>query len=114
MATTTIAIRYFAPSEYRNFTIHCNSCLKGSCGCICYILLVVVCIEEHDIDSIDGYEKTILGLNSKLDGEPPECFCGDVYKMQVSGDYKTLWQGFWMCDNLAYDLEPGDTEVWTN
>jgi hypothetical protein len=48
-----IAIRYFAPSEYRNLTIHCNSCLKGSCGCICYILLVVVCIDEHDIDSID-------------------------------------------------------------
>jgi hypothetical protein len=58
MATTTIAVRYFAPSEYRNLTIHCNSCLKGSYGCIYYILLAVVCIDEHDIDSIDGYEKS--------------------------------------------------------
>jgi hypothetical protein len=114
MATTTIVVRYFAPSEYRNLTIHYNSCLKGSYGCICYILLVVVCIDEHDIDSIYGYEKTIPGLHPKLEGEPPECFCRDVCKMQVSGDYKTLWQRFWMCDNLAYDPEPGDTEVWTN
>jgi hypothetical protein len=61
MATATITVRYFAPSEYRNLTIHCNSCLKESYGCIYYILLVVVCIDEHDIDSIDGYEKTIPG-----------------------------------------------------
>jgi hypothetical protein len=85
-----IVVRYFAPSEYRNLTIHCNSCLKGSYGCICYILLVVVYIDEHDIDSIDGYEKTIPGLHPKLEGESPKCFCGDVCKMQVSGDYKTL------------------------
>jgi hypothetical protein len=81
MATTTIAGRYFAPSEYRNLTIHCNSCLKGSYRCICYILFVVVCIDEHDIDSIDGYEKTIPGLHPKPEGEPPECFYGDVCKM---------------------------------
>jgi hypothetical protein len=31
--------------------------------------------------------------------------------MNVSGDYKTLWQWFWMCDNLAYDIEVGDTET---
>jgi hypothetical protein len=84
MATTTITIRYFSPSEYRNPTIHCNSCLKGSYGCICYILLVVLCIDEHDIDSIDGYEKIIPGLHLKPEGEPPECFCGDACKMQVS------------------------------
>jgi hypothetical protein len=114
MSTAKIIVRYFAPSEYRNFTIHCNSCLKGSYGCICYILLVVVCIDEHDIDSIDGYEKTIPGLHPKPEGEPPECFCGDVCKIQVSGDYKILWQRFWMCDNLTYDPEPGDTEVRTN
>jgi hypothetical protein len=90
MATATIAVRYFALSEYRNLIIHYNSCLKGSYGCICYILLVVVCIDEHDIDLIDGYEKTIPGLHPKLEGKPPKCFCGDVCKMQVSGDYKIL------------------------
>jgi hypothetical protein len=47
-----IAVRYFAPSKYRNLTIHYNSCLKGSYGCICYILHIVVCINEHDINSI--------------------------------------------------------------
>jgi hypothetical protein len=31
--------------------------------------------------------------------------------MNVSGNYKTLWQRFWMCNNLAYDPEPDDTEV---
>jgi hypothetical protein len=95
MATTTIAARYFAPSEYRNLIIHCNSCLKGSYRCICYILLVLVSIDEHDIDSIDGYEKTMPGLHLKPEGEPPECFCGDVCKMQVSGDYyNTLCYNF--------------------
>jgi hypothetical protein len=29
-------------------------------------------------------------LHSKTDGEVPECYCGDPYKMNVSGDYKTL------------------------
>jgi hypothetical protein len=90
MATATIAVSYFAPSEYRDLTIHCNSCLKESYRCICDILLVVVCIDEHDIDSIGGYEKIIPGLHPKPEGELPECFCGDVCKMQVSGDYKTL------------------------
>jgi hypothetical protein len=90
MATFTIVVRYFVPSEYINLTIYCNSYLKGSYGCICYIFLVIVCIDEHDIDSIDGYEKTIPGLHPKSEGEPPECFCGDVCKMQVPGDYKTL------------------------
>jgi hypothetical protein len=41
----------------------------------------------------------------------PECYYGDPCKMNVSGDYKTLWQRFWMCDNLTYDPEPGNTEV---
>jgi hypothetical protein len=72
MATATIAVGYFAPSEYRILTIHCNSCLKGSYRCICYILLVVVCIDEHDIDSIDGYEKIIPGLHPMPEGELPE------------------------------------------
>jgi hypothetical protein len=91
MAIATIAVRYFAP-EYKNLTIHYNSCLKGYYRYICYILLVVVCIDEHDIDSIDGYEKTIPGLHPKPEGEPPECFSGDVCKMQVSEDYNTLCQ----------------------
>jgi hypothetical protein len=76
-----IAVRYFALSEYRNIIIHCNSYLKWSYGCICYILLVVICINEHDINSIDGYEKIIPGLHLKPEGEPPECFCDDVCKM---------------------------------
>jgi hypothetical protein len=81
MATAMIAVRYFALSEYRNIIIHCNSYLKWSYGCICYILLVVVCINEHDINSIDGYEKIIPGLHLKPEGERPECFCDDVCKM---------------------------------
>jgi hypothetical protein len=54
------------------------------------------------------------GLHPKPEGEPPECFCGDPCKMNMSGDYKTMWQWFWMCDNLAYDPEPGDMEVRNN
>jgi hypothetical protein len=53
-------------------------------------------------------------LHLKLEGEEPECYCGDICKMEVSGDYKTLWKWFWMCNNLAYDPEPGDTEVQKN
>jgi hypothetical protein len=26
----------------------------------------------------------------------------------------TLWQRFWMCNNLTYDPELGDTEVQNN
>jgi hypothetical protein len=54
------------------------------------------------------------GLHPKPEGEPPECFYGDPCKMNMSGDYKTMWQWFWMCDNLAYDPEPGDMEVRNN
>jgi hypothetical protein len=81
---------------------------------MCYILLVVVCIDEHDIDSIDGYEKTMPVLHLKPEGEVPKCYCGDPCKMNVLGDYKTFWQRFWMCNNLAYDSELGDTEVRKN
>jgi hypothetical protein len=52
--------------------------------------LVVVFIDELDIDSIDEFEKTMPRLHLKTEGEEPECYCGDVCKMQVSGDYKTL------------------------
>jgi hypothetical protein len=58
--------------------------------CICHLLLVVVSIEELDIDSIDGVEKGMAALHPKPEGEEPECYCGDVCKMGVSGDYKTL------------------------
>jgi hypothetical protein len=57
---------------------------------------IVVFDDELDIDALDAF-------HSKPDGESPECFCGDVCKMEVSGDYKTLWQRYWMCDNLAND-----------
>jgi hypothetical protein len=77
----------------------------------CFIFLVVVSIDDHDIDAIDGFVKTMPGFHLKPESEVPECYCGDPCKMNVSGDYKTLWQRFWMCDNLAYDPEPGDTEV---
>jgi hypothetical protein len=54
------------------------------------------------------------GLHSKPEGEEPECYCGDICKMNVSEYYKTLWQRFWICNNLADDPEPGDTEVRNN
>jgi hypothetical protein len=101
----------FAPSFFQNLTIHCNNCLKVSHGCICYFLPVVVSIDEHDIDSIEGFAKTMPELHLKPDGKESECYYGDLCKMQVSGDYKTLWQQFWMCNNLAYDLEPDDMGV---
>jgi hypothetical protein len=50
----------------------------------------------------------------KPKGEELECYCGDVCKMEVSDDYKALWQRLWMCNNLSYDPETGDTEVQNN
>jgi hypothetical protein len=50
-------------------------------------------------------------LHPKPEGEDPEWFCGDACKMEVSDDYKTLWQRFCMCDNLTYDPKPDDMEV---
>jgi hypothetical protein len=55
--------------------------------------------------------KTMSGLHPKPKGEVPKRYCGDPCKMNVSGDYKTLWQRFWMCDNLTYDPKLGDIEV---
>jgi hypothetical protein len=79
--------------------------------CFCYIFLVVVFIDDRDIDSIDRFAKTMPGFHLKPEGEVSECYCGDPGKINVSGDYKTLWQRFWMCDNLTYDPKPDDTEV---
>jgi hypothetical protein len=104
----------FPPSFFQNLTFNCNSCLKGSHGCICYILLVVVSIDELDIDSIDEFEKIMPRLHPKPEGDEPEYYYGDVCKMQVSGDYKTLCQRFWMCNSLTYNPKPGDTEVRIN
>jgi hypothetical protein len=43
------------------------------------------------------------GLHPKLEGEESECYCGDICKVHVSGEYKTSWQRFLMCNNLTYD-----------
>jgi hypothetical protein len=53
-------------------------------------------------------------LHSKSESKESECYSGDICKMEVSGDYKTLWQRFWMCNNLTYDPEPSDMEVRNN
>jgi hypothetical protein len=65
---------------------------ERSYECICYLVLIVVSIDELDIDSIDGFEKGMCELHPKPEGEEHECYCGDVCKLEVSGDYKT-------CDN---------------
>jgi hypothetical protein len=87
---------------------------ERSYECICYLLPIVVSVDDIDIDSIDKFDKGAPGLHPKSEGEEPTCYCGDVCKIDVSGNYKTLWQRFWMCNNLAYVPEPGDTEVWNN
>jgi hypothetical protein len=84
---------------------------ERSSECICYILLIVVFVDDIDIDSIVGFHKGMPGLHPKPEGEEPECYYGDICKMEVSGDYKTLWHRFWMCNNLAYDPESDDIEV---
>jgi hypothetical protein len=64
--------------------------LKWSYECICYLLFIVVPNDELDIDAINEFVKGMHGLHMKLEGEDPECYCGDVCKMEVSDDYKTL------------------------
>jgi hypothetical protein len=68
--------------------------LKGSYECICYLLLIVIPDAELDIDEINGFTKGMGGLHPKPEGEDLECYYGDICKMEVSGDYKTLWQRF--------------------
>jgi hypothetical protein len=82
--------------------------------CIFYLLLIVVSVDDIDIDSIDGFEKGAPGLHPKPKGEESTCYFGDICKMEVSGDYKTLCQRFWMCNNLTYYPELDDTEVRNN
>jgi hypothetical protein len=65
--------------------------LEGSYECICYLLRIVVFVDGLDIDLIDGFAKGMPGLDLKIEGEKSECYCGDVCKMEVLGDYKTLW-----------------------
>jgi len=71
----------------------------------------VVPDEELDIDSLEGFEGRYPSQFPKPEGPHPTCFCGDTCKMDVSANYKTLWQRYWMCPNLDYDPEPGQTEV---
>jgi hypothetical protein len=73
--------------------------------------LTIVPDDELDIDALDEFAKGMGILHPKPEGEDSRCFCCDICKMEVLGDYKTLWQCFCMCNNLAYDPEPGDTEV---
>jgi hypothetical protein len=61
---------------------------------MCYVLLIVVPVDELDIDSINGFQKCMAALHLKPKGDEPECYCGDVCKMEVSGNYKILWQRF--------------------
>jgi hypothetical protein len=80
---------------------------------------VGVCLHDHPVLPIgllviDGFAKGMARLHPKPEGPDPESYCGDVYKMEVSGDYKTLWQQFWKCNNPAYDPESGDMEVHNN
>jgi hypothetical protein len=65
---------------------------ERSYECICYPLLIVVSVDDIDIDSIDEFDKGAPGLHPKLEGEEPACYCGNICKMEVLGDYKTLYQ----------------------
>jgi hypothetical protein len=68
----------------------CNV-LKRSYECICYLLCTIVPDDKLDIDALDVFAKGMHELHLKPNGEDPECFCGDTCKMEVSGDYRTLW-----------------------
>jgi hypothetical protein len=74
-------------------------------------LFFVVPDAEFNINMLEDFAKVMPELQPKLEGLYLTFFCGDTYKMGVSGNYNTLWQRFWMCENLAYDPEPGDIEV---
>jgi hypothetical protein len=86
-----------APNEvislrpFVNLPIHSNSCWKGFYEFIYYLVLIVVPDDELNIDAINGFVKGMRGLHPKPEGEDLECYCGDVCKMEVSSDYKTLW-----------------------
>jgi hypothetical protein len=67
---------------------------ERSYKCICYLLVIVVCIDDLDIDSINGFAKGMASLHPKPKGEVPEYYYGDICKMELLGDYKTLWQRY--------------------
>jgi hypothetical protein len=67
---------------------------ERSYECICYVLLIVVSVDELNIDSTDGFEKGMAALHLEQEGPESKCYYGDICKMEVSGDYKTLWQRF--------------------
>jgi hypothetical protein len=81
----------FLPFE--NLTTH-SSCLKASYECICCLLVIVVPDDELDINALNGFGKGMHRLHPILAGEDLECYCGDVCKMEVSGNYNTLWRQF--------------------
>jgi hypothetical protein len=76
-----------------NLISDCNV-LKGSYECNFYLLCTIVPNDELDIDALDGFVKGMHELHQNLEGEDPECFYDDTYKMEVPGDYKTLCQRF--------------------
>jgi hypothetical protein len=53
---------------------------------------------------LDDFVKAMPELHPKPEGPYLTCFCGDTYKIEVSGDYKTLWQRFCMCDVIAVKI----------
>jgi hypothetical protein len=54
----------------------------------------VVPNDELSNDALEGFAKGMRGLHLKREGEEQECFCGDICKMEVLDDYKTLLQQF--------------------
>jgi hypothetical protein len=80
----------FPSCYFQNLINCCNSCLKGLTSAFFYLFPTVLSIDDNDINSIDGFDKGAPGLHPKPEGEEPECYCYDVCKMKVSGDYKTL------------------------
>jgi hypothetical protein len=66
-------------------------------------VFTVVPDDELNIDALDGFVKAMRGLHLKPEGEDPECFCGDVCKMEVSGDYETLWHRY--CNVIIIGLQ---------
>jgi hypothetical protein len=57
--------------------------LKGSYGCICYLLFTAVLDDVLDIDTLDGFAKLMRELYLKPQGEDSEYFSGDTCKMEV-------------------------------
>jgi hypothetical protein len=68
--------------------------LKGSYECISYLLSTIVPDDEIDIDALDGFVKGMRKLHPKPEGENPECFCGDAYKLRCWVTTRLCGSGF--------------------